>query len=156
MGEEFKLWQQECVGTQPPNSAGHTVKATRLITHHDVTPSRLNTGVYFFRMMLRASTARSRSTGQGYPLKCDAWSLENESDHAETSLLWPHFQVDLLGRRLRAGLLHHGPQQLPHHPAAIPTCPTHTPLWKHTRHTGQCASVSKTPEWSWFSPLHFY
>lgn len=72
MGGEFKLYQQECVSAQPPNSAGHTVKVTiqrRPKPHHGAKPSRLNTVVLFFRMMLRAFTARSRSTGQVHPLK---------------------------------------------------------------------------------------
>lgn len=39
VGEEFKLYQQECVNTQPPNLAGHAVKATsqeRPKAHHFV------------------------------------------------------------------------------------------------------------------------
>lgn len=143
MGEEFKLWQQERVGTQPPNSAGHTVKATRLITHPGVTPSRLNTVVYFFRMMLRASTARSRSTGQVHPLKRDAWSPTTLKhlccDLTSRSIYWADGYV------LVFSITDHNSYR------------TIQPLYQHVRRihpSGNIpvilvsASVSKTPEWS--------
>lgn len=70
------------------------MKATGLITHHGVDPSRLNTVVFFFRMMPRASTARSRSTGQVHPLKRNAWSLETNA----TAL--KHLCCDLTSRSI--------------------------------------------------------
>lgn len=72
-GEGFNLYQQERVSKQPPYIAGHTVEATipgRPKTHHGVAPPGLNIVLFcFFRMMLRACTARSRSIGQVHPVK---------------------------------------------------------------------------------------
>lgn len=76
------------------NWAAPTVKATRLIAHHGVNPSRRNTAVFFFRMMPRASTARSRSTGQAHPLKRNARSLETNPTRPK------HLCYDLTSRSI--------------------------------------------------------
>lgn len=91
---------------------------------------------YFFRMMQKACTARSRLTGKEETendlrwWNCTMWSL-----------ILLHLQVNLLGRRLRARLLHYRQQQLPHHPAALPTRPPHPPLWKYTCYTREWANM---------------
>lgn len=70
------------------------------------------------RTTLKACTARSRSTGV---VRQAARTWSGLSDKPILSLLCHlFFQVNLLGRRLRARFLHHGPQQLPNHPAAVP------------------------------------
>lgn len=72
-------------GVSVHNRQTHTAKAARLIAHRGVNPSRLHTLVFFLRMMLKASTARSRSTGQVHPLK--RLISRNESHHAETPVM---------------------------------------------------------------------